>query len=252
MSVVWQTECDGTLYSVRQHGKSIRLYSNGVFHSQWNSSRPFAGGVWDCLSLPVLYREPESLKDVLVLGVGGGAVLRQLDELLPRAETTGIEIDAVHLDIARRWFEVKDDCLVCADAIDWVYKHAAEGKNADRFDVIIDDLFGHDYGEPMRAASLDDHWIEALSVALHPQGLLIVNTIDVHELQRAVPVMKAAGFRYGRRWSLPAYDNAIGVFSRAALHSREWSRRLDALAVPASVRRQARSCRRQGLRGLDT
>lgn len=251
MSIVWQTERDGTLYSLRSHGQSLRLYTNGVFHSQWNPTRPFAGGIWDCLSLPALYRPPDSVAKVLLLGVGGGAAIRQFAELTPTARVTGIELDPVHIEIAQQWFGVVNAELVCADAIEWVFGTDVRAPNTARYDIIVEDLFGHDHGEPMRAAPLEDDWVAALTALLNPAGLLIINTIDARELLRAVPVFKAAGYRYGRRWSLPAYDNAIGVFSREALHSRDWSRRLDALAVSTSVRRQARACRRQGLRGLD-
>ena len=66
--IVEAFERGGTRYEVRSHGASVRLYTNGVFHSQWNEGRPFAGGVWDCLSLPVLYRDPAAVRRVLVLG----------------------------------------------------------------------------------------------------------------------------------------------------------------------------------------
>ncbi len=247
MSVLWQADVDGTRYSVRQHGQSVRLYSNSVFHSQWNADRPFAGGVWDCLSLPVLYRSPESVEDVLLLGVGGGAVIQQLGCLLPEARVTGVEIDPVHIDIAQQWFGVPADTLLCDDAIRWMRSRPRQ----QRADIVIDDLFGHADGEPERAVALDDAWVEELADALHDDGLLIVNAIDGRELQRAVPVFRAAGFRYGRRWSLPSYHNAIGVLSRAPLHSRDWSRRLDLADIPAVTRRHARTCVRQGLRGLD-
>ena len=71
MGLLWNYRQADTDYSVRHHGGSIRLYSNGVFHSQWNEARPFAGGIWDCLSLPALYREPAFTQRVLILGVGG-------------------------------------------------------------------------------------------------------------------------------------------------------------------------------------
>ncbi len=187
------------------------------------------------------------MKSALLLGVGGGAVMRQLQYLVPSAAMTGVEIDEVHLDVAHRWFGVEKHTLIHADAISWLYSRP----RSQRYDLVIDDLFGHDQGEPMRAVALDDEWVAELAAALTDNGLLIVNAVDGRELQRAVPVFLAAGFRYGRRWSLPAYHNVIGVMSQSPLHSREWSRRLDSLLLSAATRRQARACRRQGLRGLD-
>ena len=96
MTTLWEHEADGTLYSVRQSGASIRLYSNKVFHTQWNPNKPIAGGVWDCLSLPVLYRALNSSSRILLLGVGGGAVIRQLQLLTDFSEMLAVEIDAQH------------------------------------------------------------------------------------------------------------------------------------------------------------
>jgi len=109
MTVLWECRREGTHYSVRQSGASIRLYSNRVFHSQWNSNKPFAGGVWDCLSLPAFYLPEDSIKRVLLLGLGGGAVVRQLQIMTNFDQLNAIEIDQQHIDIARRWFGVNDD-----------------------------------------------------------------------------------------------------------------------------------------------
>lgn len=160
---------------------------------------------------------------------------------------TGVEIDPVHLDIAQRWFGVDDRSLVHADAIAWMRSRPRR----QRYDLVVDDLFGHSAGEPIRAVALDEAWAGELADALTDDGLLVVNAVDGRELQRAAPVFSACGFRFGKRWSLPAYHNAIGVFSRAPLHTRDWSHRLDQIPLPAATRRQARTCQRQGLRGLD-
>lgn len=234
---------------MRAHGASLRLYSNGVFHSQWNPDRPFAGGVWDCLALPVLYRPPEALRTGLVLGVGGGAVLRQLESLAPGLRVRGVELDDVHIDIAVRWFGVPRTRITRGDAVAWLAKRL-DARPDVRYDVVVDDLFGHAGGEPRRAVALDDEWTSQLAGAVSDEGLVIVNAIDGRQLKRAAPVFATAGFRFGKRWSLPAYENAIGVFSRQALHSRDWSRQLELSALPAASRRQARLCVQQPLRGL--
>jgi len=246
MAVLWEHVDGATRYSVRSHGASIRLYANGVFHSQWNPDRPFAGGIWDCLSLPVLYRDADAASRVALLGVGGGAVLKQLGVLLPRARCLGVEIDPVHVQVATRWFGVDPAQVRHDDAIRWL-----AGRPARAFDIIIDDLFAHEQGEPVRAAALEFDWVDTLARALDQQGLLIVNAITSRELKRAAPVFADAGFRYGRRWALPNYQNAIGVLSRSPLHSRDWSRRLDDAALCAADRQRARNCRMQPLRGLD-
>ncbi len=247
MPVLWEANVGGTSYSVRSHGATIRLYSNGVFHSQWNPDKPFNGGIWDCLSLPVLYRQPELTKRILLLGLGGGAVIQQLSSLVPFDCLTAVEIDAMHIDIAQRWFDVDDERaeLVHGDAIAWTSRYAGEP-----FDLIIDDLFGHEQGEPVRAAPLSAEWLDLLRLHLDESGLLIVNSVDARQLKRATSTFADVGFRYGYRWTLPSYENAIGVFSQQGLRARDWSRHLELSDLSASAQRQARATQRRPLRGL--
>lgn len=247
MSVLWELDSHNTHYSVRNSGGSIRLYTNRVFHSQWNPKVPFAGGIWDCLSLPVLYLPKGRIKRILLLGVGGGAVIRQLQELDDYESITAIEIDSVHLDIARQWFEVAGAGveLIHADAIDWLHRYSGPA-----FDLIIDDLFGHDAGEPMRACELERHWLELIQTHLTSAGLLVCNCVDSAELLSALPEIGAAGFLSGYRLHLPNYENIIGVFSREPLNARHWTNHLESSGLSMRSQRQARTIVRRPLRGL--
>ena len=152
MTLLWELNTPDTHYSVRASGASIRLYSNRVFHSQWNPNKPFAGGVWDCLSLPALYRPTDQLKRILLLGVGGGAVIRQLQCLLDYDHLSAVEIDNHHLQVARQWFGVDDKCvdLHHDDAINWLNRYEGPA-----FDLIIDDLFGHSEGRAATCLCID-------------------------------------------------------------------------------------------------
>ncbi len=242
MGLLWETYIDGTHYSVRSAGKTVRLYSNGVFHSQWNENRPFSGAIWDCLSLPVLYRAPENTKNILMLGLGGGASVRQLQRLVPFENLTAVEIDAAHIDIAQRWFGVASDTieLVHGNAIEWVTTAKTH-----RFDLIIDDLFGHAEGEPVRAQAITDVWVAELSRHLTPEAVLVVNCISRQHFAKAVVVFKRAGFAQAYRWTLSEYDNAIGVFFRLPVPSGTWLQHLQEIELPAAMRRQARQIKRK-------
>jgi len=245
MSTLWETTRSGTHYSVRQAGGSVRLYSNGVFHSQWNKQRPFAGAVWDCLSLPCLYRPPQQCKRILLLGLGGGAGVRQLQTLVDFDFLQAIEIDSVHIQIARKWFGVSNRRIKItqADAIDWAFNYRGAG-----FDLIIDDLFGHSENEPQRAQPLNDVWVRRLRDALNKNGTLITNCISRSELVNAVPVFAANGFVQGYRWSLPEYENAIGVFFTEPVQSGDWLRHLESCDLSPAMKRAARWVIRRSLK----
>lgn len=244
MTIVWELTENGTLYSVRQAGESVRLYSNRVFHSQWNPQRPMAGAVWDCLSLPSLYRPQSSLHHGALLGVGGGAVLRQLQALRTFDSFYGIELDEVHIDIAHDWFGVREEhaTLVHDDAVGWLWRY-----DDGPFDLLIDDLFGHDDYEPVRAQSLTQDWVNRLAELTSDSGLLVVNCIDRSELYRARPKFRNAGFEHGVSFSQARYDNHIGVFSRSELDPKQWMASLTESKLPAHAIRTAKSVLRRRL-----
>ena len=237
MSLLWETTTGGTHYSVRKAGHSVRLYSNGVFHSQWNPKRPFAGAVWDCLSLPCLYRPSAQCKRVLLLGLGGGAGVRQLQTLVEFDYLQAIEIDPVHIKVARRWFGVTHTNvdIVQADAIEWLDHYSGEG-----FDLIIDDLFGHSDEEPQRVQPLNSEWVEKLDNALNPSGIVVVNCIGRAELFLGVESFCRAGYVQGYRWSLPEYHNTIGVFFREPVSTGDWITHLDATTLKPAMKQAAR------------
>ena len=212
MAVVWQTVERGDHYQVRTAGQSVRLYKNDVFHSQWNETRPLSGGVWDLLFLPSLFVPSGSVKRVLVLGVGGGAVIRQYLTFLPIEQIVGVELDPVHLKIARQHFGVDDDRveLVCADAVEWVRSY-----NGPRFDIVIEDLFTEIEGEPVRVERASAGWFRQLRRLLKKDGTLIINFEDPAQLRRSGPaycaaIAGAADHRFGL--TLPSYGNCVGVF----------------------------------------
>ena len=152
MTILWQCKKQGINYQVKAAGQTRRLYTDGVFHSQYNPNKVLTGGVWDLLMLPVFFYSPHSIQRVLLLGVGGGAVLHQLQHFIRPRSVTGIELNAVHLFVARRYFQLRyrNTRLYRADAVSWVKQFQGE-----KFDLIIDDLFGGLDDEPMRAVPVD-------------------------------------------------------------------------------------------------
>jgi hypothetical protein len=64
MAVLWAKNIAGTCYEVRTAGRTRRLYTDGVFHSQHHPERLFDGDVWDLLMMPALFHEPGHFKRV--------------------------------------------------------------------------------------------------------------------------------------------------------------------------------------------
>lgn len=226
MAVVWQKHVDGKCYEVRGAGQTRRLYTDGVFHSQYNPRRSLTGNVWDLLSLPGFFLAPGQLRRALVLGVGGGTVIRQLRRWFPAVEVTGIELNPTHLYIARRFFDLDDSAvnLIEADAIAWMQDYTGAP-----FDFIVDDLFFEEDGEPCRAVRADRPWLQTLSSALSAHGMLSMNFISSRDLRDSAVFHSKrlqARFKNAYRFMTPLYENNIGVFLRQPHTLNDWQQHI--------------------------
>ena len=213
MAILWQQTIDGNHYEVRTAGASVRLYRNGVNHSQWNPKRPLAGSIWDLITLPTLHRPFKNLKDVLILGFGAGAVGRQISELVMPERIVGIELDPIHLSIADGFFECSNDCnLIAGDAVEWVHESAEKAS----YDVIIDDLYAEEGDIPVRCVPMDVEWCEALAGLLKPRGMLIFNIIEPEKIKQ-LPIFKSPKlkkrFTQTVMYRIDGYENRIIAFS---------------------------------------
>lgn len=220
MAILWQKTIKNTRYEVRTAGHTRRLYTDGVFHSQFNPEQAVAGGVWDVLMLPAFFYPAESIQRVLVLGVGGGAVIHQLQRYIKPAEIIGIELNPVHIMLAKQHFGITNKLakLVQADAVKWIDDYSGPP-----FDMIIDDLFGEQNGEPVRAVKANKVWFEKLNAHLSPEGVLVMNFISSDDFKNcaAISYKKISGlFQSTFQFTLTHYDNAIGAFLKKTVTSQ--------------------------------
>lgn len=215
MALLYEKRSPSGHYQVRSAGASVRLYSNGVLHSQYNPRQPIAGNIWDLLLLPAFY-QPAPRK-ILLLGLGGGALLHLLRQFFPDAKITCIEIDPVHIEIAQSYFQVPlhNVQLIEGDA------YAFLRKNRGRFDWVLDDVFSHISGEPERPQKIEPllkHYLKALT----QHGVLSFNLIGRQHLQ---PLLKEH-FAQCLALRHPLYDNRIISFLKKPVSTGEFTGRL--------------------------
>lgn len=221
MALLWSHEVDGSYYEVRSAGASIRLYRNGVNHSQWNPDRPLSGSIWDLITLPALHRPEGSIENALMLGFGAGAVARQLCELAGVQRLVGVELDPMHLSIAQGFFECSDNCeLVAGDAVEWVQDEGQEPS----YDLIIDDLYSEEEGVPVRCAPLGVEWFRSLAGLLHPGGILVLNMIEPERVD-SLPMFKDKALKqrlpYRVMYQISGYENRVVAFSDQPFSSKD-------------------------------
>ncbi len=107
-----------------------------------------------------LVHEP---RDMLLLGLGGGAMWRHLDAYLPAAGVRAVERDPEIVRLAREFFRF-EHAVVRADAVDFV----ADARAA--FDIVMVDLYDDSGSTP-----LDDGFWRDCAASLRPGGALAIN-----------------------------------------------------------------------------
>jgi SAM-dependent methyltransferase len=229
MAVLWSQWVDANHYEVRQAGASLRLYRNGVNHSQWNPNRPLAGGIWDLIALPALFRPDKSLQEALILGFGAGSIAAQLKAFQAPKRIVGIDLDPIHLSIADGFFDCSAGCeLVAGDAVEWVYDCPEE----QQFDYILDDLYAEEAGLPIRCAPLDLDWCRALARLMRPEGILVFNLIEPAKIPH-LPFLAdkelRSQFPQAMQFSLAGYENRILAISRSPLNEAVFQQRVRAI-----------------------
>ena len=162
------------------------LYVDGSCASVWQPGVAMTGGSWDLLAAPVLL-VPGRAPRVLLLGVGGGTVIRVVRALCPEAEIVGIDLDADVLAVARREFAL--DALGATNEIADAQRFLRDLPRGERFDVIVDDIYERGPTD-MRKPRGWGATLRRAAARLRPGGVLVCNALDARdarELSASLP-----------------------------------------------------------------
>ncbi|MFV2057237.1 MAG: spermidine synthase, partial [Thiohalomonadales bacterium] len=238
MAVIWRKKVEDKLYELRTAGNSRRLYTDGVFHSQYNPKQLFTGSIWDLLTLPGLFLLDQGPLRILMLGVGGGTSILQLNTILKPSHIVGIEWDKTHISIAKRFFGLNQHNieLIYDDAERWLRNYSGSP-----FDLIIDDLFCEHNNEPVRAVPANTQWFTQLLIQLSPKGLIVQNHISARSFRHCAYFQDPSihcQFKSAFRIHASNIDNIVGVFCKQALKKSDLLTRLTGLRqLPVSINR---------------
>jgi len=201
----------------------LELRVDGTLASLHRTGRSVTGTVWWALAAPVVLLRPRRPARVLVLGLGGGSVVRALRALAPDAAIVGIERDRDVLRAARRHFGL-DQLGVELRAVDAREYLDTETR---RFDLVIEDLFVGTVRSVRKPDWLVPAGYAAIRRRLRPGGLISTNSI--HESLRVIRTMTTTG---GSVVSLDVrgHWNRILLWGRVLPPARELRSRLAAHA----------------------
>jgi spermidine synthase len=149
------------------------------------------GSLQKVLKFSLKQIDVSGVNHILVLGLGGGSVLKTLRKDFKYAgKITAVDIDPVIIEIAGREFGVMEDkntVIVCADALDYL------SGNDEKAGIVIIDLF-IDNTIPSRFLSAA-FWDEVIN-SLTKEGTIIFNMLSVPEedLQKIEQKLAEHGF----------------------------------------------------------
>ncbi|MCC5849284.1 MAG: fused MFS/spermidine synthase [Verrucomicrobia bacterium] len=144
----------------------------GATHATWHPTLLLTGHAWDAITAGAMMHpgEPATL---LLLGLGGGTVLRQIRHFLPRIHIRAVEIDPVMIRLAREYMALDelDVEIVEADAYEFL------DQDKGRYDLFIDDLYRCGDRDVERPADVNRDTVEKMAEKLLPGGALIMNFV---------------------------------------------------------------------------
>jgi len=122
------------------------------------------------------FERVKSMKNILVLGVAGGSVIKTLvNEVKFKGNIIGVEIDPEVIQVANDYFklnEIPNLKIVIDDAFDFVLK------SNDKHDLIIIDIF---QDTTMPNFLFEKFFMNRIGFLLNPKGVVLFNTMILNE-----------------------------------------------------------------------
>lgn len=145
----------------------------GATMSAWHPTRLITGYAWDALTAAALVGETQPPKSLLLLGLGGGTVARQLLHLFPAIHITAVDIDPEALDFAKRNLDRDYGRLTVfeADAYEWLEESHG------LFDCILDDVYAAGPLDVFRPKDLGTKLLTSMRSRLNPGGIFAANFV---------------------------------------------------------------------------
>lgn len=144
-------------------------------------------------------------KSALILGLGGGSLVRYFHHHLPHMQQTVIEIDQDVIELAQEYFaipETKKINLIHADCADYL------ATTEQQFDVIISDIYSN---EELPGILLSSQFHQKVYQCLNPEGVFIANIIcdDTEEFLDVMDTLREPFHHHTLCLSIPYYRNII-------------------------------------------
>lgn len=156
-----------------QYGRRIDMEVQGATFATWHPEQVLTGYSWDAMSAAALWHPSRAPRDVLLLGLAGGTMVRILRHFFPKVRITAVELDEelIQLGVEHMHLDTTDLILHIGDA------YAYLDRTEHRFDVILDDVFLAGAADVYRPERVDNGIAVRYRRALKDDGIVAVNMI---------------------------------------------------------------------------
>lgn len=154
---------NGEIKVIESFGKRT-LYANNLEQSGGTIT-----GMWGKAIKTMQQCNNGTIKQCLVLGLGGGTLIEILKKYYPEIYIDILEYDQVMIDIAKNYFGIlpsKQLKIINADAFSWVRN------NKNKFDLIIMDIYVGKYNPPKGQS---ENFLKDLKGMLTYRGIILFN-----------------------------------------------------------------------------
>jgi len=226
---------DGETVIFRQDTQYHRITvteADGVRYLRFDKSRQsgieLADGYTSVIRYPdylhlALAANPDA-KNVLVLGLGGGAVTKRMWHDYPEMTIDSVEIDPVVVDVAEKYFGLPEDERLDTSVMD-ARRYVQD--TDETYDIIIIDAY---YSDSLPFHLTTEEFFREVKSRLKPGGVIAYNVISAVEGERSElfrSMYRTAGGVWDRLWVFP-----IGIGEDGALGS---NRNIIVLATDADL-----------------
>lgn len=158
---------NGEISVVEQFGKRKIVVSN------LTQSGPLAEKVWSIglQHVNMLTCYDPGIRNILILGLGGGSLAKLINKYFPKAKTIGVEIDPIMIDLGKKYLNLsnfKNLKIKIDDATNFVKK------TNEKFDLIFVDLY---IGNKIPENCQTENFLKNLKKILTKKGVIIFNRL---------------------------------------------------------------------------
>lgn len=162
-----KSKFNGNLRVVRTWGMGTYIQANGLTQS---------GGIVETIwkkTLHKIHRPRFTVHNSLILGLGGGTVVKLIHKNWPKAKITGIDIDPTMIELGKKYLGLDkvDVEIKIADAFQFVRNSTLYPK---RYDLVIVDLY---QGDKFPKKFETNNYIQLVRTVLSSSGIAVFNRL---------------------------------------------------------------------------